>query len=246
MKKSLLAFGLLMCAAFKANANLTSYIGTGGVGLVYSSVSNITWTQDANLLGTMETSNPNLVSTIISTIGSINDTPNEFDTPKNSGYHTLSTTDFNLNGKVSWFGAQAFVAYLNTINYAGSQQWTLPTAGAFPLVGWNETGTQFTQLFYNELGGNENINIPNTSNFTNEQNDAYWLSTEGGWRDDMSSPNMGWSFSTETGYQFNDNKNIQFHAWAIHPGKVAAVPLPAAIWLMGSTLLGMITLKRRW
>lgn len=36
-----------------------------------------------------------------------------------------------------------------------------------------------------------------------------------------------------------------FHAWAVHSGDVSAVPVPAAIWLFGSGLLGLIGISRR-
>jgi len=101
-QKYLLAAGLLLnLTAINAEASLTAYKAAGNQSVVHSSVSNTTWTGDANLLGTLEASNLNLISTIISTIGSITDTPNAFDTPANSGSHTLSTADFGNNGLVS-------------------------------------------------------------------------------------------------------------------------------------------------
>lgn len=218
---------------------LTPY-SSAGQSLVYSSVSDITWTGDANLLGTLEADNPNLIDTIISTIGSINDTPNYFDTPFYSGHHLLSTADFGANGLVNWFGAQAYVSYLNTINYAGSNQWALPSAGASPQRGYNQTGTQFGQLFYDELGGTAYNNIPNTANFTNEQAYAYWPGTEYAFNS-----GVAWLFLTYGGYQDYDFKDIQLYAWAVSPGQVSAVPVPGAVWLFGTGLLGLLGLKRR-
>lgn len=241
----LLAAGLLFgLTTFNAEAALTPYT-SGGQNLVYSSVSDVTWTGDGNLLGTLEASDPNLVNSIISTIGSISDTPNWFDTPHNSysGIHTLTTADFGDNGLVNWFGAQAYVSYLNTINYAGSRQWTLPGAGANPQSGYNQTGGQFGQLFYNELGGTAGNNIPNTANFTNEQVWAYWLGKE-----DASNPDGAWGFSTYSGYQYDGTtilKGDQLYAWAVSPGQVSAVPIPGAVWMFGSGLLGLLGLKRR-
>lgn len=239
----LLAAGLLLgLTTLNAEAALTPYT-SGGQSLVYSSISDVTWTGDANLLGTLEASNPNLVSTIINTIVSISDTPNYYDTPTGSysGTHTLTTNDFRDNGLVSWFGAQAYVRYLNTINYAGSNQWALPTAGANPQFGYNQTGGQFGQLFYNELGGAARGAIPNTANFTNEQAYAYWLGTEY-----APSPNGAWDFYTDRGFQYYiAYKNYPLYAWAVSPGQVSAVPVPGAVWLFGTGLLGLIGLKRR-
>jgi hypothetical protein len=49
-----------------------------------------------------------------------------------------------------------------------------------------------------------------------------------------------------------DPKWEEFHAWAVHDGNPyqdvnpnAVVPLPAAVWLFGSGLLGLIGIARR-
>lgn len=237
--KPLLAAGLVLSlTTLNAEASLTPYT-SAGQNLVYSSVSDITWTQDANLLGTLEASNPNLISTIISAIGSITDTPNYFDTPSYSGSHTLTTADFGPNGWVNWFGAKAFASYLNTINYGGSSQWALPSAGANPQRDDNPNGSQFSQLFYNELSGTANSYMPNTANFTNEQDFPYWLGTEY-----APDPNKAW-YITQGYLDIDFGKTTQFNAWAVSPGQVSAVPVPSAVWLMGSGLLGLISLKRR-
>ena len=54
--KTVLAAGVLLgFTTFTAEATLISETA-GGESVVYSSVSNITWTGDANLLGTLESS----------------------------------------------------------------------------------------------------------------------------------------------------------------------------------------------
>lgn len=231
---------LLGFTTLDANAALTAYTAVGDQDVVYSSVSDITWTADANLLGTLQASDTNLINTIISTITSIADTPNFLDTPAYSGSHTLTTADFGTDGQVNWFGAQAFVSYLNAINYAGSNKWALPAAGDNPQTGYNPTGSQFGQLFYNELNGTAGGAIPDTTNFRNEQVYAYWLATEY-----ASEPSNAWDFVTDGGSQGFGNKNFQFYAWAVSPGQVSAVPVPGAVWLFGTGVIGYLALKRR-
>ncbi|OHX37837.1 hypothetical protein BJL95_04495 [Methylomonas sp. LWB] len=238
---SLAAYSFLSMIAFNnAHATLTSYTGVDGVGLVYSSIADVTWTQDANLFGTLTADNPNLINTIISNIGSIY-------SPVNNTNHTLTSVDFGStvggNGYLTWFGAQAFIQYLNNINYGGSNQWMLPSAGSNPQSGYNINNTAFEKLFYNELGGARSYNIPNTDTFTNERTYAYWLDTE-----DTSNTDYAWLFFTNRGYQGNYLNNFKGFAWAISPGQISTVvpvPLPSAAWFMGSGLLGLAGMKRR-
>lgn len=233
-----------------AQAALTSYT-SGGENLVYSSVSNVTWTSDANLLRTMinEQGYNNLVSSIIATNPIILNNPNWLDTPANSGIHTVTPQDFSneVYGHATWFGAQAFMGYLRSINYAGSNQWALPTttetnvtAGTF-----NLTNTVFGQLFYTELGGVAGNHMPNSDHFINVENFAYWLGTER-----VFPSSIAFLFSTFNGGQGDYEKNYgpgggMFYVWAISPGQVATVPLPNAIWLFGSIFLGLLGLNRR-
>jgi hypothetical protein len=54
-------------------------------------------------------------------------------------------------------------------------------------------------------------------------------------------------FYTGSGYQSDDGKTGSNYAWAVHSGDVSAsvVPVPAAVWLFGSGLLGLIGMARR-
>lgn len=249
LKISPLAIGVLLTAtALSAEASLTSYTGAEGVGLVYSSVSDVTWTQDANLLGTMAASQgySNLVDAIIAASPIIYDTPNVHDgsysSPvANSGQYSVTTDDFNSSGSglTTWFGAQAFIGYLNSINYGGSNQWALPSAGSNPQLGHNVNDTAFDQLFYNELGVTEFSNISETLVFNNIYSTLYWFDTEY-----APFPGSAWSFSTSSGIQIANVKYNRFSAWAVSPGQVSAVPVPGAVWLFWTGLLGLLGLKR--
>lgn len=224
-----------------AEAALTVGI-SGGENVVYSSISNVTWTGDANLLGTLESSlgYEVLINAIIAASPIIYDTANAWDTPANSGYHTISSSDFLSAGRVSWFGAKAFVTYLNSIKYADSNQWSLPSAGNDPQRAYNQTSSPLGELFYNELGGKATKVIPNTSYFDNVQNSAYWTGTEF-----ASDPRAAWNFYTHDGIQEYGNKLPHLYAWAITPGNLTAVPLPGAVWLFGTGLVGLLVLRRR-
>jgi hypothetical protein len=237
--KTLLAASLVFgLASFNAQATLTSET-VNGQNLVYDSGNNTTWTQDANLLGTWEgayqsTSYTNIVTAIINASGGvIHDTPNDYD----NGTYNLTTADFGSGGTVDWWAGQALVHYLDTQNYGGSNQWALPTSNA---VFGNDNGSQLGELFYSELGGTVFISIP-SGPFSNVQAYGfYWSGTEyAGY------PSVAWLFSAYNGGQGNYTKSGQFYAWAVSPGQVNAVPVPGAVWLFGTGLLGLLGLKRR-
>jgi len=263
----LLAAGLLLnLTTLTAEAALAPY-SSAGQSLVYSSVSDVTWTGDANLLCSLITSQGynNVVNAIIAASPVITDTPNYYDGSYNnydgensrpySGTYSITAGDFSANGLVSWFGAQAFVGYLNTINYAGSQQWALPSAGANPQGGFNQTGGQFGQLYYNELdalaypgtnGSDYGIlhdgsyeTYGNAGPFANAQTSTYWSGTEY-----APSPESTWVFNTDIGVEHTPSKLARLYAWAVSPGQVSAVPVPGAVWLFGTGLLGLLGLKR--
>jgi hypothetical protein len=119
LKKAILAASVLS-VSFNANAALTSYTGAGGVGLVYSSVSDVTWTQDANLFKTLYDVDNNLVSQIAIVSPSYND--------PSWGLQVIDANDFDTsNGRMTWWGGIAFTKYLNMVNYGGSNQWRLPS-----------------------------------------------------------------------------------------------------------------------
>ncbi len=218
-----------------AQASLVARVG----GMVYDDVNNITWASDANLFQTQAASNPNLVSEIIAANGGVvHDTPNAYD----NGTYTLTTADFDTaNGAMTWWGAQAWA---NNLSLGGYTDWALPTTVP-ALSGYNQTGSQMGDLFYNQLGGVQNTSISTTHNanynlFSNVQSYLYWSSSEY-----APDPNYAWDFGTGGGYQDFSGKYNQFYAWAVRPGDVAAVPVPGAFWLFGSVMVGLMGLKRR-
>lgn len=231
-KHPLFAAGILLSAAsFNAHALTTTY-NANGVDLVYSSISDLTWTADGNLLGSMMNSQG--YSTIVNAI-----------IAANPGY-TFTASTFNDNpaeyGRASWIGAMAFTNYLNSIDYAGSNQWRLPSPGTPPSVGYFPTGSEFGQLFFSELGGKVDNSMPDTNNFINEQFDTYWLNTE----NSLSGAYVFYTFEGFGGYQDVNNKQVRQYAWAVTPEQISAVPVPAAAWLFGPALLSCFSgFKRR-
>jgi len=114
-------------------------------------------------------------------------------------------------------------------------------------AGYNCTGSEMGNMFYNVLGGSAGVSITTTHNlnfdlFSNiKLGDNYWLATEY-----TPGSNGAWRFSS-TGAQAISEKVTLYNAWAIHSGDVGAavVPVPAAAWLFSCGLLGIAGLARR-
>jgi len=56
---------------------------------------------------------------------------------------------------------------------------------------------------------------------------------------------VAWHFQTYAGYQRFNNQFNEFHAWALRPGDVAAVPEPSPAILFGAGLAGLAVMRRR-
>ena len=160
--------------------------------------------------------------------------------------------DANANGQMDWSQANTWALGLTVGGFSG---WRLPTTvqpdatcgsqSGSVSYGNNCTGSEMGHLFYTELGGVAGQSIATSHNanynlFYNVQSNNYWSGTEY-----APSPYHAWFFSTYYDSQGFSVKGNSFHALAVRPGDVAAVPLPAAAWLLGSGLLGLIGVARR-
>lgn len=82
--------------------------------------------------------------------------------------------------------------------------------------------------------------LTNTDPFDNLQSNGYWSDLEL-----APGSSNAWFFSFSQGIQIDLIKSNNIFALAVRPGDVAAVPVPAAVWLMGSALLGLAGLRRK-
>jgi hypothetical protein len=85
--------------------------------------------------------------------------------------------------------------------------------------------------------------LANTGPFSNVLSNYYWSSTEY-----APDPTVAWSFDFGYGDQGYDVKTNGYYAWAVQSGNVGGasiVPVPAAVWLFGSGLLGLVSVGKQ-
>lgn len=172
-------------------------------------------------------------------------------TPGGTDYQAYYDTDADLTwladanaaGAVTWVGADAQAAGLNIDGVTG---WRLPTTmqpdttcsdntkGASQFFGTGCTGSEMGHL-YNVDG----ITLAAPGLFSNVQS-AYWSGTAF-----APDTDQVWAFFFESGFQGFNAKNFDLSAWAVQSGDVSAIPVPAAVWLFGSGLLGLLGMARR-
>jgi len=82
--------------------------------------------------------------------------------------------------------------------------------------------------------------VTDTGPFSNIQSWRYWSSTEY-----APITTQKWYFNFYDGNQSPDYYYEEYYAWAVHDADVSAVPVPAAVWLFGSGLIGLMSLTQR-
>ena len=221
MMKLLTITNLLLAGLFTVSAQAALY--DRGNGMIYDDALNITWLQDANY----------------------------------------------ADEKMDWHDANAWATQLE---YGGYDDWRLPSANLINVTnpcgandgscdyGYNNTTSELGHMYYNNLENqgrydtNNNLqsnfgatnsiftdgNSGNTVSILNIQEGFYWLDEE------LSCfTSSAWLFNVGDGLQYHFIKNYSYHSWAVRDGDVSAVPVPAAVWMFGSALIGLAGVKRK-
>lgn len=176
------------------------------------------------------------------------------------------TSGYDDDGRMTWVDANAWAAQLDINGVTG---WRLPNTIDVGNDGATQTNlyqaedygynllnhSEMSNMYYNVLGNlaqydtsgvetgctGPDLCLTNTGPFSNLQSWIYWSSLEY-----VVDTNYAWSFQTNIGVQNAVQKtNDVVLAWAVQSGDVSAVPVPAAAWLFGSGLLGLIGVARR-
>lgn len=177
------------------------------------------------------------------------------------------------NSATTWAAQNAWAAGLNaeltynidaayTVDWSDTG-WRLPDTVDGPYeywydgtttAGYNITTSEMGHLYYEEFG---NLGLMDTSGnlpppgwiLQNTNGDFdnilwftswYWSGTEY-----TDSSNYAWRFSMGYGYQDIISKGDSGYGLAVRSGKVSALPVPGAIWLLGSAVTVLIGYGRR-
>jgi len=99
-------------------------------------------------------------------------------------------------------------------------------------------------MFYQNLSGTLGQPIPPNGDpdvlalFPTLRSIFYWSGTE-------FDSSGAWLFFFLNGNHDNVWKVNGIHSWAVHAGNVEPIPVPAAVWLFASGLMGLLVLARR-
>ncbi len=201
----------------------------------YDTSLNITWLANANYAGTWMTwANANTWASGLKFL-------NNYKNTSITGWRLPTTGPVNGSAFNYNYSSNGSTDYAYNISAPGS---------AYP----GSTGSEMAHMFYITLGdkGYNDISgsspqagwgLTNSGPFSNIQTIlGYWSATSY-----APNPSYAWGFGYGYGDQQSLGKTNPAYAWAVHSGDVGAavVPIPAAAWLFGSGLLGLIGVARK-
>lgn len=136
------------------------------------------------------------------------------------------TSGYHNDGFMSWADATTWAAGLEV---AGITGWRLPTTTAelnAGCLGFNCSGSEMGNLFYNVLGSTAGYS-GNSGPFSNFTLDVYWSATEY----PLDINNFAWRFNMFSGgFQGNLNKVFGGYAMAVQSGDISAVPVSTGVY----------------
>jgi hypothetical protein len=226
MLRSQLALILMLMLVVTASTASAALIDRGN-GMIYDSDLNITWLQDANFAMTSGYDTDGLMTQQQAAVWADNLKYGGFD-----DWRLPMTTPINgLNFNFSW-------------SYNGSTD-----------SGYNIKGShsELMYMYYMNLGNispytseGEACDCPwgliNKGPFLNLVSGAFWP----GEAIDYPGTNFLLFYNLVGGSQAGQAADSLSYAWAVRDGDILSAPIPGAAWLLGTGLLGLIGLRRKF
>ena len=160
------------------------------------------------------------------------------------------TSGFDADGLMTWDLANTWVAGLTVGGVSG---WRLPTMTTPGSPRPNENGqdvtgptneNEFGWLWYQLNGGAYITDTTDISPFINlpiqvgeflSTDEWYWTAEESG--------DSAWRMSMNCACWDAQDKQTEWHAWAVHDGDVARIPEPGIFTLLGIGLFGLVVAR---
>jgi hypothetical protein len=154
-----------------------------------------------------------------------------YDNDRNLTWYDFTNTVGSWNAQLGWAAGLS-------VEYSGTTytDWFLPSSDTSCDL-WNCINSDMGHLYYTELGGEAGVAGLNTGVFQNLLTEDYWSNTP------LASGAIFFNFNE--GRQGVASTAGENYAIAVRVGDVPSmVPLPAAVWLFGSGLLGLAVMAR--
>ncbi|MDY6988586.1 MAG: hypothetical protein SWQ30_11080 [Thermodesulfobacteriota bacterium] len=175
-----------------------------------------------------------------------------------SGLNTAGelTYDFNPGVSISWGGDWRLPTVDESkANIGGGFGWEGPDETGYHdyEYGHNMVNSEMGHLHYLSLGnlglyGTDGTNpqpgwgLTNVSYFANLYPYVYWTGLE--WPHNPT--DRAWDFHFYNGGQNGFAKSNNIYALAVRPAEVSTVPIPGAVFLLGSSLAGLVGIRRKF
>lgn len=218
-----LLISLIAYSAISANAALYDR----GNGMIYDSGLNITWLQDANYAQTSGYDADGYMDWYESSTWADNLAYGGFSDWRLSSTRSIGNFELSYDGSTD-------LGYNSTRSEIGHLFFELGNKAAYDTSGGDQAGYGFWNTMFTDPTTNQNVS------FINIKNNYYWQSGTTTLGADIAG-----LYITYYGNQTYGRKDASpFYAWAVRDGDVSAVPVPAAMWLFGTALLGLVGVKR--